>query len=67
MESKKEFLAVKHNQAEIVVSPHGEIVLVMPGHQSTWEVVTNAVLNCEEKTTEINVYNLMATVKGGGS
>ena len=67
MDSKKEFLAVKRNQAEIVFSPHGKIVLVMPGHQSTWEVVTNAVLNSEEKTTEIDVYDLMATAEGGAS
>ncbi len=67
MDSKKEFLAVKHNQAEIVFSPHGKIVLVMPGHQSTWEIVTNAVLNCEEKSKEINVHDLMATAQGSAS
>ena len=64
MGSKTEFL----EQTEtILISQNGQIVLVSPDKTTSWEVVTNAVLNAQDEPTEINVYDLMATAKGGAS
>ena len=66
MDSKTEFQAVEHNQEEIVFAPDGQILLVIPGGCTSWEVVTNAVLNAEE-STPIDTYPLTAVSEGGAS
>ena len=64
MDSKTEFL---EKVETILISANGQIVLVSQGKTTSWEVVTNAVLNAEEEPTEINIYDLMAVAEGGAS
>ena len=51
MDSKTELQAVDHNQM-ILISEDGSAVLVTPGRCVQLQVVTNAVLNAEDKNRQ---------------
>ena len=64
MDSKTEFQAVEHNQT-IILSSNGKAVLVTSGGCTTWEVVSNAILNIETGKTVADRFP--TTTKGGAS
>ena len=64
MDSKTELQAVDHNQI-ILISENGSAVLMTPGRCVQLEVVTNAVLNAEDESCEIEVIQL--STEGGAA